>query len=70
MNEKHWKQTKNNTKITGVIDQLDRITQKTKNNFIRSSPSKIIENKKLINFSDFINDSLEDKSQSEKISKS
>ena len=70
MNGIRWKLNNNSKKNTGIFDQLDRITQKTKYNFIRSSPSKVIKNLNFVNFSDFINNSLEDENQSEKISKS
>ena len=70
MNGIRWKLNNNSKKNTGIFDQLDRITQKTKYNFIRSSPSKVIKNQNFVNFSDFINNSLEDENQSEKISKS
>ena len=70
MNGIRWKLNNNSKKNTGVFDQLDRITQKTKYNFIRSYPSKVIKNQNFVNFSDFINNSLEDENQSEKISKS
>ena len=70
MNEIRLKLNNNSKKNTGIFDRLDRITQKTKNNFIRSSPSKVIKNKNFVNFLDFINNSLEDEKQSEKTSKS
>ena len=70
MNGIRWKLNNNSKKNTGIFDRLDRITQNTKNNFIRSSTSKVIKNQNFVNFSDFINNSLEDENQSEKISKS
>ena len=70
MNGIRWKLNINSKKNTGIFDRLDRITQNTKNNFIRSSTSKVIKNQNFVNFSDFINNSLEDENQSGKTSKS